>query len=81
MPRALEGLFLFCVKELSRMDYERLVTISEAARIMGVSETTLRRWDKTGVLRPTTRLSRGERLYRADLLAQQARQRASARER
>jgi molybdopterin-binding protein len=38
-----------------------MVTISEAARAIGVSQDTLRRWDRAGKLR-TKRDSRGRRL-------------------
>ena len=30
----------------------KLVNISEAARILGVTTTTLRNWDKKGLLKP-----------------------------
>jgi predicted site-specific integrase-resolvase len=40
----------------------RLITIGEAAKILGVSITTLRRWDKTGRLIPEKTVS-GHRRY------------------
>jgi excisionase family DNA binding protein len=54
---------------------QRLIRVSEAARILGVSEATLRRWDKAGKLLPTARLSRGERLYEAEAVERLAEER------
>ena len=43
---------------------------SEAARLLGVHPSTLRRWDEKGVLRPSIRTLTGERRYtEADLEA------------
>ena len=42
----------------------RLVTISEAAEILGVSISTLRRWDRSGRLEPEKTAS-GHRRYDA----------------
>ena len=43
---------------------------AEAARMLGVHPSTLRRWDKTGILRPSIRTPTGERRYTdADLKA------------
>lgn len=36
---------------------------SEAAARLGVHPSTLRRWDKTGILRPSIRTLTGERRY------------------
>ena len=36
---------------------------AEAARMLGVHPSTLRRWDKTGILRPSYRTPTGERRY------------------
>ena len=44
--------------------------IAEAAKLLGVHPSTLRRWDKTGILRPSIRTPTGERRYtEADLEA------------
>ena len=44
--------------------------IAEAAKMLGVHPSTLRRWDKTGILRPSYRTPTGERRYtEADLKA------------
>lgn len=42
---------------------EELITISEAAEILGVSVDTLRRWDKGGKLSPVKTSAAGYRLY------------------
>lgn len=42
---------------------EALITISEAAEILGVSIDTLRRWDKSGKLSPAKISESGYRLY------------------
>lgn len=42
---------------------EELITISEAAEILGVSIDTLRRWDKSGKLSPAKISEAGYRLY------------------
>src|SRR3989344_1821358 len=42
---------------------EELITISEAAEILGVSIDTLRRWDKSGKLKPIKISEAGYRLY------------------
>jgi len=36
---------------------------AEAAKMLGVHPSTLRRWDKTGILRPSIRTPTGERRY------------------
>ena len=36
---------------------------AEAARMLGVHPSTLRRWDKKGILRPSIRTPTGERRY------------------
>ena len=45
------------------MKEEDLVTIKDAAEILGVSADTLRRWDKSGKLSPTAVSDAGYRLY------------------
>ena len=43
---------------------------AEAARMLGVHPSTLRRWDKKGILRPSIRTLTGERRYtEADIVA------------
>jgi excisionase family DNA binding protein len=41
-----------------------VMTISEAAGVLGVSEVTLRRWDKAGKFSPHRHPMSGYRLYR-----------------
>ena len=36
---------------------------AEAARLLGVHPSTLRRWDEKGILRPSIRTPTGERRY------------------
>ena len=44
--------------------------IAEAAKLLGVHPSTLRRWDEKGILRPSIRTLTGERRYtEADLEA------------
>ncbi len=45
------------------MAEQELITISEAAEILGVSVDTLRRWDKSGKLSPVKTSEAGYRLY------------------
>src|SRR3989338_8910290 len=45
------------------MTEKELITISEVAEMLGVSIDTLRRWDKSGKLKPTTTSGAGYRLY------------------
>lgn len=45
------------------MAEQELITISEAAEILGVSIDTLRRWDKSGKLSPVKTSDAGYRLY------------------
>lgn len=45
------------------MEREKLVSIGEAAEMLGVSLNTLRRWDASGYLRPTTRTVGDQRRY------------------
>lgn len=40
--------------------------IAEAARLLGVHPSTLRRWDEKGILRPSIRTPTGERRYTDD---------------
>ncbi len=41
----------------------KIITIKEAAKILGVSEMTLRRWDATGKFRARRHPVNGYRLY------------------
>lgn len=41
-----------------------MITISEAAEILGVSEMTLRRWDKAGKFSPHRHPVNGYRVYK-----------------
>ena len=45
------------------MAEQELITISEAAEILGISIDTLRRWDKGGKLSPVKTSDAGYRLY------------------
>lgn len=42
---------------------DRFVKIGAAARILGINPQTLRRWEKTGDIKPTQRTPKGTRLY------------------
>ena len=46
----------------------KLVNISEAARILGVTTTTLRNWDKKGLLKPDEITKGKARRYRIESL-------------
>jgi excisionase family DNA binding protein len=41
----------------------KLVTIGQASKMLGVSISTLRRWDKSGVMKSTRAGIRGHRYY------------------
>lgn len=43
-----------------------IITIKEAAAIIGVSEMTLRRWDRAGKFSPHRHPVNGYRVYRRD---------------
>src|SRR3989344_2324899 len=45
------------------MAEEQFITIGEAAKILGISIDTLRRWDKSGKLKPASVSEAGYRLY------------------
>jgi excisionase family DNA binding protein len=45
-----------------------LLTIKAAAELLGVSEQTLRRWDKAGKLRARRHPMNGYRLYPRDMV-------------
>jgi excisionase family DNA binding protein len=51
------------------MDHlDTYVTIREAAKMLGVCEATLRRWDKLGKLKAVRHPINGYRLYKIDSL-------------
>ena len=51
-------------------DLPEILTIKDAARVLGVSEPTLRRWDEQGKFRARRHPINGYRLYdRAKVLA------------
>lgn len=47
---------------------KRLLTIGEAAKVLGVTTTTLRNWDKNGLLRPDELTRGGNRRYKLESL-------------
>ena len=47
---------------------KRLLTIGEAAEALGVTTTTLRNWDRSGVLHPDEKTRGGDRRYRIESL-------------
>lgn len=52
-------------------ELEELISIQEAARILNVNVQTLRRWDRTGVLKAVrvgTRKGVGDRRYRKSVI-------------
>ena len=59
------------LKELRNVQgMDNTYRIAEAAKMLGVHPSTLRRWDEKGILRPSTRTLTGERRYtEADLKA------------
>ena len=52
------------------MNIEDYITIKEAAELLGVDKTTLRRWDKAGKLKPYRHPLNKYRLYKKDELEQ-----------
>jgi len=49
-------------------NFNNYVTIREAAKMLGVCEATLRRWDKLGKLKAVRHPINGYRLYNVDSL-------------
>ena len=47
---------------------KKLLTIGEAAKVLGVTTTTLRNWDKNGLLHPDEHTRGGNRRYKLDSL-------------
>lgn len=55
---------LLCLQKEKSMKKNDLIPISEAAKILGVSIMTLRRWDETGRLLSVRKMSKSHRYYR-----------------
>ena len=55
-------------KEVIKKMNEVYVGIGEASELLGVSASTLRNWDKQGILVPKRRLSSGKRFYTTEQL-------------
>jgi excisionase family DNA binding protein len=49
-------------------NFNNYITIREAAKMLGVCEATLRRWDKLGKLKAARHPINGYRLYKVDSL-------------
>lgn len=53
----------------SQEDFEKKVKIGRAAKILGVTKTTLRNWDERDILKPFMRLpGKGDRVYTIEKL-------------
>lgn len=52
------------------MNKLKLLTIKQAAELLGVTPLTLRRWDKNGRLQPIRLGSRGDRRYEREKLVE-----------
>ena len=50
------------------MKQEKLLTISEASKLLGVAKSTLRRWEEEGKLIPDVRTKEGQRRYKLSSL-------------
>ena len=50
------------------MKQEKLLTISEASKLLGVAKSTLRRWEEEGKLIPDVRTKGGQRRYKLSSL-------------
>lgn len=71
MKCLISGILMFNLVQLSstnmNAELEELISIQEAARILNVNVQTLRRWDRTGVLKAVrvgNRRGVGDRRYR-----------------
>jgi excisionase family DNA binding protein len=53
-----------------QQDPDQLLAVGEAAKLLGVSVSTLQRWDNEGILRALRTPTKQRRYRRADLLAQ-----------
>ena len=47
---------------------KKLLTIGEAAKVLGLTTTTLRNWDKNGLLHPDEHTRGGNRRYKLESL-------------
>ena len=52
------------------MNIKEYITIKDAAELLGVDKTTLRRWDKAGKLKPYRHPLNRYRLYKREELEQ-----------
>jgi excisionase family DNA binding protein len=59
-----EGTLRMVATYAKRDDGEDILTTSEVAALLGVSEPTLRRWDEAGKFRPKRHPINGYRMYR-----------------
>jgi len=60
---------IYCAADRGVMNYpNRRIRIGEAARVLGVSVQTLRRWDRLGELHVVGRTEGGHRLYQVGKL-------------
>lgn len=62
------------MRRLNQDEEPLVLTIKEAAMMLGVSEQTLRRWDKAGKLAAKRHPLNGYRLYPRELLLELKRQ-------
>ena len=60
---------------------DRLLSISEAAKLLGVSESTLRRWDREKKLQPNERTEGNQRRYRLSSIRPEFRRGADSKKR
>ena len=65
---------MLVLRDLRRYAYSHPMTntyrTAEAARLLGIHPSTLRRWDHKGILHPSIRTLTGERRYtEADIVA------------
>lgn len=51
-------------KNTTQEDHDQLLSISETAKLLSVTPTTLRRWDKSGILKSIRLHERSRRFYR-----------------
>src|SRR3989344_2744958 len=57
----------FSIKELEKIKFSHPLSISQAAQYLGLSQTSLRRVEKKGLIKPQ-RNSNNERIYTLDIL-------------